>query len=266
LLLGEFLSISLSYDALSLVEPGQNGWIQPLDYGGHAAKVGVVFVAALLLSAGPRLRDHYAVLIASATEHRVWRSLLAQLVSFIALCSVTHIIFGEPGANQALSSFTPLLWVLLVVSTTGLWLLAVAPTSFWIRFANVERGSIVLAAAVASCALGIALFSQQLWGPLSEMTFTVSSSLLGVFYPEVLSEPDQFVLGTGSFVVRIAAACAGYEGIGLMIVFPRLYPVLSFHLSTRLSIPTSIAAFPHQHCSHMVFRRFAHRRANRDRA
>jgi len=93
--------------------------------------------------------------------------------------------------------------------------------------------------------LGIALFSQQLWGPLSEMTFTVSSSLFGVFYPEVVSEPDQFVLRTGSFVVRIAAACARYDGIGLMIVFPRLYraPPLSF-FRHDFRFPQALLLFP----------------------
>jgi exosortase E/protease (VPEID-CTERM system) len=105
----------------------------------------------------------------------------------------------------------------------GLWLVAIAPPGYWFELVRAERFALGVAAAVAVCAWSIAQYSQQLWSPLSELTFLASSSLLELAYPAVVVDAGRYVLGTHRFSVQIGAACSGYEGIGLVVIFTSFY-------------------------------------------
>jgi exosortase E/protease (VPEID-CTERM system) len=76
---------------------------------------------------------------------------------------------------------------------------------------------------VAVCAWSIAQYSQQLWSPLSKLTFLVSSALLEFAFQPIVVDADRYVLGTPGFSVQIGAACSGYEGIGLVVIFTSFY-------------------------------------------
>jgi exosortase E/protease (VPEID-CTERM system) len=54
----------------------------------------------------------------------------------------------------------------------------------------------------------------------------LADRILRLVYPEVVSDPDRFVLGTPSFRVRIASACSGYEGACLVTLYLAVYLVL----------------------------------------
>ena len=43
--------------------------------------------------------------------------------------------------------------------------------------------------------------------------------LLRLSYTDIVCQPDERVIGTSTFAVRIATECSGYEGIGLLSVF-----------------------------------------------
>ena len=58
---------------------------------------------------------------------------------------------------------------------------------------------------------------------------------------EVVSDPDRFVIGTPGFRVRIAPACSGYEGIGLIWVFLAAYLWL---FRRRLRFPRALLLLP----------------------
>jgi exosortase E/protease (VPEID-CTERM system) len=67
------------------------------------------------------------------------------------------------------------------------------------------------------------LVTQNLWDPLSAVTFNAVASLLQWLYTDLVVEPDQRILGVDGFLVSIAAVCSGYEGIGLVLIFTGFY-------------------------------------------
>jgi hypothetical protein len=56
-----------------------------------------------------------------------------------------------------------------------------------------------------------------------DVTLRFSESLLRLVYSDVISDPEAAILGTTRFDVEVTRACAGYEGIALIIVFISLY-------------------------------------------
>lgn len=221
LLAAEDLFASRFYGALDLVVTGKGfGW---LGYSGQAAQVGITFALSLGLALGPRLSTWYKNFIQQANGHSFAFMLIAQLVAYSAFILLAHKIYVETAAAQSFGPLVPLLWMSLLLLIVGLWLLAVAPLKYWIEIAHAERLAMGIAAVVAIFAWGIAQFSQQLWSPLSKLTFFASSSLLGAIYPQIVLDADRYVLGTPQFQVEIGSACSGYEGIGLVIVFTSFY-------------------------------------------
>ena len=221
---GELLLVSFRYDALGLVETGgEHIWFGWLGYSGHLAKIGIVFAVAFLLALGPRLQTLYSNLLEEATAHAYVRMLLAQLIAYAAFFWFTHTIFANPSSSLSLPVWPVVMWLAALPLMTCLWLLAVAPAAYWLDLVRAERFAIGVASLVAIAAWGIAQASQELWGPLSDMTFDVSASLLGLAYSDVILDTESHLLGTRQFAVNIAAACSGYEGIGLVVVFTSFY-------------------------------------------
>jgi exosortase E/protease (VPEID-CTERM system) len=48
-------------------------------------------------------------------------------------------------------------------------------------------------------------------------TFRGVQRLLGLFYSDVLSDPQAYVIGTRAFAVQVAGVCSGVEGLALML-------------------------------------------------
>jgi exosortase E/protease (VPEID-CTERM system) len=93
---------------------------------------------------------------------------------------------------------------------------------------------------------GFTLATQGLWDPLSGPTFNASSTVLQLFYADLVVDPERRILGVGDFVVEIAAVCSGYEGIGLVLIFTGFYLII-FRQDFRfpqalLLLPLGVAA------------------------
>jgi exosortase E/protease (VPEID-CTERM system) len=72
-------------------------------------------------------------------------------------------------------------------------------------------------------AYGLGNWMQELWGLLQRSAFQMAATILGLFGEAVVNRPDEFVLGTSRFSVRITAHCSGLEGIGLTSAFIGIY-------------------------------------------
>jgi exosortase E/protease (VPEID-CTERM system) len=128
------------------------------------------------------------------------------------------LLEGNPASGI---NVTPWLgaWITLAFVSMGLWILAVFPPVMWIAigvppFRILAMGSLVAMAAVAAGEI-----AKGLWQPLARGTFWLVERLIGVFYAELVVEPNDLVIGTSSFSVAIAPVCSGYEGMGLIAVF-----------------------------------------------
>jgi len=220
----ELMTISLNFDAITLHKNHQQTWFGFITYAGQFAKIIVVAATALLLAIWPRLSSHYAQLASPENSQFRPAMVLTQLALFFLFYQATALVFN-PQASVALSSLLVAGWLFLLLLVPTFWLLSLAPLAYWTNFIRSEKQTILLSGVVGVAAWSSAQYSAELWGPLSELTFQFSHWMLSLIYPDVIVIPEKKVLGAYDFLVNIAPACSGYEGIGLVVIF------ISFYLS-----------------------------------
>ena len=222
----EALAISISFDARLPQETLERSGSSWMTHAGIAPKLLIIWFAALLVAQGPKLKEWRQQLQRAASGHLYVKPLALHLCAYLLLFAVTYLIFGESSAWGGSGNGLPLIWIASLTSVAVLWLNALAPFEFWLRFSRAEGLSIGFACLIAILTWAFALVTQDLWDPLSAGTFSATTALLELFYSDVVVEPEHHLLGVGSFVVEIAAVCSGYEGIGLVIVFTGFYLVI----------------------------------------
>ncbi len=181
------------------------------------------FIAAMAVLLAPRLRSLYDGWRMAATDHQ-WRPwLIANIAGFIALAALTRP-FNNYGANSAGAPWLAFAaWSGVAIGLYLTLALAMAPRQFLLRTIANERWLAALAAGASALIIAASEMSQRSWNALSEATFHVSAFFLGLVERDVVALPDERVLGAGDFKVNIAAACSGYEGIGLVTAFLAIY-------------------------------------------
>lgn len=241
LLVSEMFFISYRYDAWTLLQTTDSPWLTWLAYGGYFLKSAIAFVAALLVTIGTRLKAHYDDLVTVTAPRSPWALLLAQLAAYAVLVWLTHLIFADPAEGAPPGAIIVGAWVLATTATVCIWLSLVAPFSYWRRLVRQERTPIAASVLVASVALVIGASSQQLWGPLSQMTFASVEWVLWLIDDEVYVDRERMILGLPYFQSRIAEPCSGYEGIGLVTVFTTLYLAI---YRDHFKFPNALLLFP----------------------
>jgi exosortase E/protease (VPEID-CTERM system) len=97
------------------------------------------------------------------------------------------------------------------------------PARAWLGLTR-QNSSLVLTGVIIIAASWVfGFFTNRAWEPLLGPTFRVVEWLLSALGQEVVSQPEDILLGTSQFSVEISPACAGYEGIGLISVFVASY-------------------------------------------
>ena len=77
--------------------------------------------------------------------------------------------------------------------------------------------------------------------PLQHSTFQMVAMILQLFGQAAVYRPDDMILGTSRFAVRITAHCSGLEGIGLICAFTGLY---LWSCRRDLSFPLALVLLP----------------------
>jgi exosortase E/protease (VPEID-CTERM system) len=223
LLLAQLMIISLGFDANQRGLASSGEWFGFLSYSGQFAKI---LVAALVFSAlvlWPRLPNHLDAIQRSVRHYPHYRFAVIQLVSYALFLWCTYALFGERARFDNIPDSLVAAWLVTLATTAVFWLLALAPWSYWRELIATEAKVLLAALVVGVLAWVLATFSQTLWTPLSDLTFRLSAILLGQMYPEIFVDPELKRLGAQEFVVSIAPACSGYEGMGLMAIFTGFY-------------------------------------------
>jgi len=206
----------------------------------------IFFVAALAVLLAPRRRLLFDGWRDASADHRWGPWVAANIVCFPVLAAAT-LLFNAHGARLAEPPWILfMLWSAGAVGLYALLAMALAPPGFLIRMVREERWLIALAGGAAGFILAASELSQKSWNALSEATFQVSAFFLSLYEHDVVAEPARRVLGVGDFKVNIAAACSGYEGIGLVTAFLSIYlwifrSVLKFP-NAWLVLPIGIAS------------------------
>ncbi|HMN92017.1 MAG TPA: exosortase E/protease, VPEID-CTERM system [Hydrogenophaga sp.] len=235
------VGLSTAFDLGSLFGRAQAAGFAWLGHAGLAAKVLIAWFAALMVAAGPRWSYWVRTLHDAPFAHRHLLPLVFQVGSFTLLFLLTYQMSVESTHWNLDSALPYLVWIGLLGLVGLFWLTSLAPTSFWIRFAREETHAIAFACAVGVIAFLFALVTQDLWDPLGDVTFSAVASLLRWFYTDVLVEPEHRIIGIDEFLVEIAAACSGYEGIGLVLILSGFY-LFIFH--KEFLFPQSLLLLP----------------------
>lgn len=232
--------LAFLYDPLSIndVSPA---WLQVRAVLREGVPAALFFLAALAIIAAPRRRELAAAWVKAARFHR-WRAPLAlNAALFVALAFLTPPL-NAYGAGLADPPWTVFfLWTAAIGGAYAALALALAPVAFWGEFVRTERTLIALSAAAAMLIESAAVLSRESWNALSEGTFRISTALLRLYEIDVVSIPEERIIGIGRFKVNIAAACSGYEGIGLVTVFLAIYLWI---FRSVLKFPNAFAILP----------------------
>ncbi len=247
LIVAQALAISVAFDASTLPDRYAAGAYSWLGQAGSASKILFVWAVALLVALGPRLKYWSLQLYRALDAHRYRLRLSLQLCAYLLFFALSFLIFSTTMSRWDGSGIPlPLFWVAALGLVGVLWLNTIAPIRFWLRFAREEAITIAFACAIAMLTWGFTLVTQGLWDPLSGPTFNATASVLQLFYSDMVVDPQRRILGVGDFVVEIAAACSGYEGIGMVLIFTGFYLII-FRQDFRfpqalLLLPLGVAA------------------------
>lgn len=160
----------------------------------------------------------------------VW--LVFHLLVLAAFLALTALIFERPTDPSRLSVPWFSSWFALGSATLSLWMLALAPSHFWLRLVRQQYTTLLMGTLLGIGAWMIIgmlhrqeapLAQKELWNSLSTPTLQLVHSLLGWVYSDLVYQPDSLVVGTTSFQVRISYACSGIEGFSLITVFLAIY-------------------------------------------
>ena len=218
LLLTEFIGLTLRFDLASL--PSTAEWSGPLRQSPKLFRLGSLIVIMVIFLNRTRLPRLLTEAAADNRRRSWWPALVVHLLAFVAFATLSaRTIEGD-----ALSSAGALFWVLAWLTAGGLmvisWAAAVLPWALWVEL--LRRG-LLGGVIVGGIAWGATVLARDLWRPLSRYTFWCVERLLRAISSEVVSQPEELVVGTPAFRVEIARFCSGIEGIGLVSGFVIVY-------------------------------------------
>lgn len=147
-----------------------------------------------------------------------WRWLLGHLAAMVLCAALTSLLFENrlPGLQADLLVIG---WT--AVGAVGLWLGAIAflPVRFWKAMLKGTGDVWLYVAALVVGACVFATYATRLWQPLAKWTLMLASIMLRPFPLGVTVNLTATMLAGRSFAVKVAPACSGYEGIGLILAF-----------------------------------------------
>lgn len=216
----ELLAVGLLFDS-AVLEKEPAGWARLIERAPQIATLCIAMVAGCIVVGGKRLWTELVAACGERARNAKWRRwLVGQLAAWATFLAVNDVLLsGRPLPTRAGVAWT-VVWALLALATIGLAILAALPLAAWRQWTWACRKPILVAVPLGLIAWLCALFTAgQGWKFLAESTIKLVHFCLSLIYADAVYWPGEAVVGTQSFQVRIAAACAGYEGIGLICVF-----------------------------------------------
>jgi len=236
---------------------------QPAGYQARAVRLGVLFVAELLVLAAAyqfhaRIECHLtdAQALCEGLKSLVARALVVLAVLGVLLfahnAARARFVGGARSGGAGWAAlhlaglallFVPLAaagnlgaafgaavlpWAAggLAAATGGLFWLA--PPPVWARLARdlgpVAAGMLVVAALIPDLATAIRPLWD--WSALTTLTFRAVALLLGAFAEVSVADPARYVIGVNGFTVQISRQCSGVEGFALVVAFVAIYGVI----------------------------------------
>lgn len=215
LLVGEVLALTLRYDTQRLA--GEEGvWPQLLGLAPLALRLDITAAVATLLFGGSRLWRGLCDAKQSARPHRRGLFFLMHLAAYAVFAWLTDAVLGGNALFSPFAAAWALAWLACGTATLTAWACVLFPPGVWLHLLRRSWDVIAAGAVIGAAAWGAGLFTGELWEPLGRSTFWAVHGLLNSVCRDTICRPDEFVVGTSAFAVKIAPSCSGYEGIGLV--------------------------------------------------
>ncbi len=223
LLLGETLLLALLFDSGDISEDGP-WWLKLVTEA--PAMVRIMLASAAAALAIFRLPVLETPPVSKAAPRNLAELSLAVGTHFLAFAllleSTRRILPGHRVTTQPEPTIVAL-WVgagLLYVLTA---LLLIFSASALAAFARRYHRILFAALTVGACTWLIGNLLLVFWEPLTYLTFQAVKFVLTLLTPEVTVQVADQIIGTPNFLVQIAPACSGLEGMGLVFVFLSAY-------------------------------------------
>ncbi len=223
LLLAEVLALTLRFDTRSLA--ATNGPLARLfELSGTMAQLVMAAIAMAAVIGGPRLwRELRRLSESTRRPHNRGRYMVAHAAAFAGFSWLTATLLeGGPAENIVLLARV-IGWGIAGLLTVLSWLAIALPPEAWLLLGRGLAGPLLAGTAIALVACGAGRLTTELWRPLGHATFWLVHGLLRLSFRETVWIPAEAIVGTQEFRVRIAPACSGHEGIGLVSVFLAAY-------------------------------------------
>ena len=217
LLVSELVYLTIRFDTQAL-DRAPSPWLHLVAWSPQYLRLAIAASIALLALRSSRFGVSSSPLSAPAPASSRVAWLAVHLGALALFIQISAVVFDPARSNPQAARWV-LAWFLSGLCVLVAWGLALAPRR--IRFPQSVQVRRLLGLAVL---LGLAAWlsgyvTEALWRPLARYTFWAVSAVLGLVYPQVVSDPQKLVLGTPAFRVTIAPECSGYEGIGLVLAF-----------------------------------------------
>ncbi len=215
LLVGEFVAISLRYDARTI--PEARPWHGLVTHAGELSRAGIAVALAVLLVAGPTwYRELTRGSLRRERSSHVFLLILGNLAAFLCFFRTSGPVLERAEPAHFVDWVVFAAWLASGTLTLVFWAMAVLPADLWLRLGKQSRGSIFAGFVLGLAAYGTGMLATDQWRLLSKATLQVVHGMLSLIFADVVRDPKTNSIGTSTFHVEVSAACSGYEGMGLM--------------------------------------------------
>jgi exosortase E/protease (VPEID-CTERM system) len=178
----------------------------------------VAFAMLSLIFGASRVAAHTSALSDIPQRGIAWVPLLAHAAAGIAVTAILTTLVSLP-LSSVLVVLLNVVWIASALSAVGFLAIACLRFVFWTLVFRQVRDILAFALVIGVAAFAFGRAAVTLWQPLSRATFTVASAMLHPFIHDVSADASTLTMGNPAFLVRIEAACSGYEGLGLILAF-----------------------------------------------
>jgi len=240
LLTAEILTISLRFDAKGV--QADRPWYGLVVHLGSVARLGIAVGLSTILVAGPRC---YRELKREASRLEgsgwVFRGIVGNLVAFVSFYWLSVPVLEGSGPSHPADWALPVAWGMAGLATLVLWGLAILPADLGVVLIRRGAGSLAAGPALGVAAYLVGTLAENEWQPLAWATLQLVRGLLSLVFSDTICQPDQSLVGTSSFQVKIAPVCSGYEGMGMIAA---LLSIALWMFRREFRFPRALAILP----------------------
>src|SRR5262245_2566631 len=242
LLLAEVLYLTITLDSEHLNRL-PSGWAALADWPAQFLRLAITIGFVTIAFGGRALWRTWRSQLHAPHRGLVNRGayLILHFAALALFAWISSTLFEGAGHVQKGPALWVSLWLLAAVVTLLAWGHALLPLSRWEVVLSEQRATFGCGATIGVVAWALGFISESFWAPLARQTFAILAMILGVLYPDVVSDPSTLTIGTSAFAVQIAPECSGYEGVGLVVGVLTVY---LFLFRRELRFPAALMLLP----------------------